>query len=470
MVTDDDGDFDTLDAPIEITVESLNQPPVAVAEASATEIYPGEVVDFDGTGSFDTDGTVVEWEWDFDGDGVFGDAYYSGTDQEPSFKFDTLGQYDVDLKVTDDDDATDTLDAVITIYVVSPDNIAPVALAEVVGDNFWADQPVEFDATSSYDPDGTVVEWKWDFNNDGIFGDPFDAGTPENPQKAFAEGDHTINLRVIDNGGKSDVLDEPLEISVHPHVIITLPEDQYYKSANGYEYVVMSCVVPELIPVDYMGTNGPWDFTGHDYEADPDYLIILPPDDPEVAGYIPGTFPASTQYFLRYDATVNNIDAYMYLAEEADLDNDLLFIYGHVLKNESHPDGEEASYLPEYGGPMALQYPCSLATDELEEVNFKAEDLPFIMIRYHEVGFGEGWCTVPFDSGWTTPALLTRTLYEIEISGAPIAKGLLYKWTADDGRQLARLYAVNTTEYENFDLATFEITGQSVLTVLNDQF
>jgi len=470
MVTDDDGADDKLNQPIKITVNPVgNLLPVAVATANKTEVFPGEQISFNGTGSYDPDGIIVSWEWDFDGDGTYGDPYDAGIDQAPVVAYDEVGQYDVDLLVTDDDGATDVLDNKIRIYVVSPENDPPIACAEIVTNQLWEDDPIEFDASCSYDPDGTVVDWLWDFNADGLYGDPIDGGTPENPLKAFGAGQQTVDLKVIDNGGKADYLDEPLEFFVESHVIITLPEDQDYKSANGYEYFAMSCVTPEDIPVDYTDSHGPWDFTGLEWLPDPDLLLILPPDHSEVLPYA-DKFPVTTQYYTRYDVHGAGTAGYLYMPEEADLVNNILYVYGHVDKKKGSSTGGAVSYSEAEGGPVALTYPWSVFTDEDWVLTIYGGGQPFVVLTYREVGIGEGDATVPFGGGWTTRTLLTRSFFEFRIAGQVAAQIILYKWTADDGRQIARLYAVNTPDETNFNEVTYEIIGTSRLTALSSEF
>ena len=75
-----------------------NIPPVAIAGLDKT-VDIGELVFFDASGSFDVDGAVVEYAWDF-GDGASGSGMY------PSHTYMAEGIYDVTLTVTDDDDAT----------------------------------------------------------------------------------------------------------------------------------------------------------------------------------------------------------------------------------------------------------------------------------------------------------------------------------------------------------------------------
>ena len=57
---------------------------------------------------------------------------------------------------------------------------------------------VHFDATGSYDPDGEIVSYEWDMNNDGKFDD---AEGEETDYTFTQEGDYTVTLRVTDNSG-----------------------------------------------------------------------------------------------------------------------------------------------------------------------------------------------------------------------------------------------------------------------------
>jgi PKD repeat protein len=80
-----------------ILIESpqVNLPPVAVISAPSSA-YEGELVTFDGSGSYDPDGTVVDYMWDF-GDGV------TGEDEIASHIFQSIGTYEVTLVVTDNE-------------------------------------------------------------------------------------------------------------------------------------------------------------------------------------------------------------------------------------------------------------------------------------------------------------------------------------------------------------------------------
>ncbi len=71
-----------------------------------------------------------------------------------------------------------------------------------------AGEPVEFDGTPSYDPDGAIVDWAWDFTGDGV---P-DARGPQ-PRWTFdAAGLYLVTLTVTDNDGFQHRLSLAVEV------------------------------------------------------------------------------------------------------------------------------------------------------------------------------------------------------------------------------------------------------------------
>jgi PKD repeat protein len=87
-------------------------PPSAVAGATPTPVAYGEQVTFDSSDSTDSDGTVVEREWDL-GDGTLA----SGTTVQHAYA--SPGTYWVRLTVRDDDDAPDTTIDPVEVGVTS---------------------------------------------------------------------------------------------------------------------------------------------------------------------------------------------------------------------------------------------------------------------------------------------------------------------------------------------------------------
>jgi len=110
-VTDDDGATGTTSTIITVGSGPVNQPPTAVAAASITSGTAPLSVNFTGSGSSDSDGSIVSYAW------VFGDGG-SATTANPTHSYTAAGSYVATLTVMDDDGATDT--DTITINVTNP--------------------------------------------------------------------------------------------------------------------------------------------------------------------------------------------------------------------------------------------------------------------------------------------------------------------------------------------------------------
>jgi PKD repeat protein len=92
-------------------VNPANTPPQADLQASVTNGNAPLAVDFDASGTTDDSGIQL-YEWDFDNDGEY---EFSGTDSQRSYIFGRGGLTPVNLRVTDDDFATDTATVGITV-------------------------------------------------------------------------------------------------------------------------------------------------------------------------------------------------------------------------------------------------------------------------------------------------------------------------------------------------------------------
>ncbi|RLG61838.1 hypothetical protein DRN84_02950, partial [Candidatus Geothermarchaeota archaeon] len=108
-----------------ITVET-NALPIANADGPYHG-YVGEPITFNGTGSYDPDGTIVSYEWDLDGDGEFDDAFGAN----PTVIFNETYSGNISLRVTDDKGATDIDNTTLTVAVAAdtePPTIESVTL------------------------------------------------------------------------------------------------------------------------------------------------------------------------------------------------------------------------------------------------------------------------------------------------------------------------------------------------------
>src|SRR4029078_6887365 len=101
---------------------------------------------------------ITRHEWDMNDDGS-----YSSGGTAPRYSFATPGNYTVHLRVTDSKGKQST--STVDIHV---DDRAPVP-SMGVRPRVIAGQPATFDASGSTDPDGSIVAWEWDLDNDGVF-------------------------------------------------------------------------------------------------------------------------------------------------------------------------------------------------------------------------------------------------------------------------------------------------------------
>jgi hypothetical protein len=83
-----------------IEIEILNIGPVANANGPYYAVEPGDNINFDASESFDPDGDIVGYRWDFDNDGSWTDWSSSPTKKH---SYDSKGAYTLKLQVKDSD-------------------------------------------------------------------------------------------------------------------------------------------------------------------------------------------------------------------------------------------------------------------------------------------------------------------------------------------------------------------------------
>jgi len=97
--------------PIKICYVVSNQPPVANFTYSPENPVVGQAVAFNASESYDPDGYIVSYEWDF------GDGNVTNTTEETiNHSYSEAGSYEVTLTVKDDKGATNSTTKMITIY------------------------------------------------------------------------------------------------------------------------------------------------------------------------------------------------------------------------------------------------------------------------------------------------------------------------------------------------------------------
>jgi PKD repeat protein len=200
-VTDDQGA--TGSASATINVVGVNSPPVAVLRVDPTRVLTFEAVRADGSGSYDPDGFIVSHviEW---GDGA------STRGSVGSHEYGRAGLYTVVLTVTDDDGASATSSVLVTVL-----NRPPKAAFTFRPETPEVDSPVRFDASTSSDPDGSIVAYLWDFG-DGTTS----SGVSIDHVYTFA-GRYTVLLTVWDDEGANASTSVQITV-VAPRLVVTV--------------------------------------------------------------------------------------------------------------------------------------------------------------------------------------------------------------------------------------------------------
>jgi PKD repeat protein len=140
----------------------------------------GLTCSFDGSGSHDSDGTITSYAWTF-GDGT------SGSGLSVTHTYPAGGKYTVVLIVTDNAGATNAQSKTVAV------NAPPVASFTFACSRFTC----SFDASSSYDSDGSIASWTWNLGD----GTTLAGNYPEIGHTYSAPGTYTVTLTVTDNGG-----------------------------------------------------------------------------------------------------------------------------------------------------------------------------------------------------------------------------------------------------------------------------
>jgi PKD repeat protein len=187
-----------------ITVQPLaNQPPVARFTFSPTNPFVNQWITFDATASYDPDGSIVSYFWDF-GDGA------TAAGSRVTKRYSAAGTYTVTLTVTDNRGATNS--ASQTITVTSP-NRPPVASFTFSPANPNPGDTVTFDASASSDPDGSIVSYSWNF------GDGNTASGVTATHVYASAGTYTVTLTVRDNQGATSTAQKTIQVGP----VTTLP-------------------------------------------------------------------------------------------------------------------------------------------------------------------------------------------------------------------------------------------------------
>lgn len=158
----------------------------------------GVLVNFDGSNSHDSDGTISSYNWNF-GDGT------SESGMTVSHTYNTIGMFTATLTVTDDEGAVASDNCRVAIGKKPPvADAGPDRISEV-------GMPVIFDGSGSYDPDGTIKSYEWRFD-----GELWAMGEKSDCVFSYSTaGIHFATLKVYDNDGLTNI--DTCFVTVNPN-------------------------------------------------------------------------------------------------------------------------------------------------------------------------------------------------------------------------------------------------------------
>jgi hypothetical protein len=195
------------------TIQLQDRIPVSIFSFTSGTILTAVQVSFDGTASYDPDGTIVGYAWDF-GDGS------TGSGATPTHSYSIAGTYAVKLNVTDNSGSTQVSTQTVTIYDRPP--VVTVALSSTTP----APGQAVIITISASDPDGTIVTTTviWgDGTTDTISGPP----TTDSHSYSLANGTpsaaYTITVTVHDNSGSSSSATPGITVTDKPPLITWTP-------------------------------------------------------------------------------------------------------------------------------------------------------------------------------------------------------------------------------------------------------
>jgi hypothetical protein len=175
-----------------------NTPPNApLKPVGPTLVEAGTVYQYNSS-AVDPDGDSVRLRFDW-GDGslsAWSDLVASNTSMSASHAWTNVSNYPIRVIAQDSNGSNSSWSETLTVMIsqIESEGFPPVGSFHIPG-NASVNHSMVFDASGSYDPDGAIVSYVWDFG-DGITGvGEILVHTYESP------GEYTVTLTVTDNAG-----------------------------------------------------------------------------------------------------------------------------------------------------------------------------------------------------------------------------------------------------------------------------
>lgn len=199
-VTDNDGASATDD--IQLTVNAApvlpNQAPIANAGRDISITLPVNSTVLNGSASTDPDGSIVSYSWR-KVQGPNGSSLTANNAAAATASGLTRGVHEYELTVTDNRGGTATDRVLVTVIRI---NQRPVA--QTTRDTINVELPVqntELNASSSFDPDGTITTYQWTYTRGPKVPKMLTPSASKTVVADLVAGTYSFNLVVTDNDG-----------------------------------------------------------------------------------------------------------------------------------------------------------------------------------------------------------------------------------------------------------------------------
>jgi len=180
----------------------MPQPPSAQFFYYPSWPNTNETVTFNASASYDPDGYIVSYNWDF------GDGTPVVIESEPitTHRYNAFGNYTVTLTIIDNDGLTANSTTIVSVRQ------HPVASFIFSPTDPLEGEPITFDASASTPDGGTIVSYEWNFGDGNIT----TASDPIITHTYPTFGNYTVTLNVTDSEGKWDTESKTITVRAPP--------------------------------------------------------------------------------------------------------------------------------------------------------------------------------------------------------------------------------------------------------------